>query len=87
MKKSLEQAPFVRGMSWAQTLRNAHGYGGIHAEHSIVHRKDFYENWFEHNPVLLKNEYAWDMTNFAMKIGDGHTAWRDLPYALRGESP
>lgn len=36
--------------------------------------------WAELNPVLAEGEPGYDTTNKKLKIGDGETAWRDLPY-------
>ena len=43
-------------------------------------RGDSAENWSSKNPVLLKNEPAYDQTNNRMKLGDGVHAWNDLEY-------
>lgn len=38
------------------------------------------ENWELANPVLALNELAYDSTAGSLKVGDGVTAWKDLPY-------
>lgn len=43
-------------------------------------RRDTYTNWYDSNPVLGLAEPGYDTTNSKLKIGDGTTAWRDLPY-------
>lgn len=43
-------------------------------------RGDSAENWASKNPVLLKNEPAYDQTNNRLKLGDGVHAWNDLDY-------
>lgn len=43
-------------------------------------RCDTKENWTAANPVLLKGELGLDLTANRMKMGDGVTAWNDLPY-------
>ncbi len=43
-------------------------------------RRDTYQNWFDNNPVLGLAEPGYDTTNKKLKIGDGTTAWRLLPY-------
>ena len=51
----------------------------------IVLRNDGTQNWATANPVLLKGEPAieFDENNIAkVKIGDGKTAWNDLPYLV-----
>ena len=41
-------------------------------------------NWSTSNPVLLEGELGieLDSTRNRIKIGDGSTAWNDLPYFL-----
>jgi hypothetical protein len=43
-------------------------------------RRDTYQNWFDANPVLAEGEPGYDLTNKKLKIGDGTTLWRVLPY-------
>lgn len=43
-------------------------------------RRDTYQNWFDNNPILGLAEPGYDTTNKKLKIGDGVTAWRLLPY-------
>ena len=43
-------------------------------------RRDTYQNWFDNNPVLGLAEPGYDTTNKKLKIGDGITTWRLLPY-------
>jgi hypothetical protein len=43
-------------------------------------RRDTYQNWFDNNPVLGLAEPGYDTTNKKLKIGDGTTTWRLLPY-------
>ena len=43
-------------------------------------RRDTYQNWFDNNPVLGLAEPGYDTTNKKLKIGDGVTTWRLLPY-------
>ena len=43
-------------------------------------RRDTYQNWHDVNPVLASGEPAYDNTNNKIKMGDGVTAWQDLPY-------
>lgn len=43
-------------------------------------RRDTYQNWYDNNPILGQGEPAYDLTNNKLKIGDGLTAWRLLPY-------
>lgn len=57
----------------------------------FILRNDTYANWETVNPVLEKGEVSIaynlnenstdvDYTSIKMKIGDGKTAWKDLPY-------
>lgn len=47
-------------------------------------RNDTPSNWSTANPVLLAGEIGLeiDSARNRMKIGDGTTAWNDLPYFL-----
>jgi hypothetical protein len=47
-------------------------------------RRDTATNWSTSNPVLLEGELGieLDSTRNRIKIGDGSTAWNDLPYFL-----
>ncbi len=47
-------------------------------------RNDSATNWASANPVLLEGEIGIeiDATRNRIKIGDGSTAWNDLPYFL-----
>lgn len=43
-------------------------------------RADVASEWADANPVLPIYELAYDTTNKRLKIGDGVTAWNDLPW-------
>jgi hypothetical protein len=47
-------------------------------------RRDTDANWAAANPVLLEGELGIeiDASRNRIKIGDGTTAWNDLPYFL-----
>lgn len=47
----------------------------------LVLRNDTAAEWTAKNPVLLKGEMGIENDTNKMKIGDGVTAWADLPYA------
>lgn len=38
-------------------------------------------NWTSLNPILLKGEIAFESDSSRFKIGDGITAWNNLPYS------
>lgn len=38
------------------------------------------ERWTELNPVLLPGEPGYEYDTHRLKVGDGSTAWKDLPY-------
>lgn len=63
----------------------------IYADARFGIRSDTLENWLESNPVLEDGEPSYvknaDGEDW-LKIGDGVTAWRDLPYRKgpKGES-
>jgi hypothetical protein len=42
-------------------------------------RHDTAANWETKNPILAEGEQGYDTTNNYLKIGDGVTAWSDLP--------
>ena len=48
-------------------------------------RNDSSENWLEVNPILDMAEIGYETTTNKIKVGDGMTAWKELPY-LKGES-
>lgn len=47
-------------------------------------RRDSTINWATDNPVLAVGETGWDTDLLKVKLGDGVTAWNDLPYAIDG---
>lgn len=53
-----------------------------------AHRHGYIEGtaavWTTANPVLGLGEPGWESDTALMKVGDGSTAWNDLPYANRG---
>lgn len=49
-------------------------------EDLIQMRRGTEAEWLAENPVLAVGEFGWDLTNNALKIGDGTTAWTTLPY-------
>lgn len=49
-------------------------------------RIDKSENWAAANPVLYKGERGIDSTEGKEKVGDGVTAWNDLPWFCGGGS-
>lgn len=44
-------------------------------------RRDTAANWTTDNPVLAEGETGWETDTRRVKLGDGTTAWTDLPYA------
>lgn len=44
-------------------------------------RRDTTTNWATDNPVLEEGETGWDTDLRRVKLGDGVTAWNDLPWA------
>ena len=49
-------------------------------------RGDTAANWESKNPVLLRNEPGYDITNNRLKMGNGSSAWKDLPYTQPDKS-
>ena len=48
-------------------------------------RRDTSVNWASINPILQEGEQGYDTTAQVAKIGDGITAWNNLPYQKGGE--
>ena len=49
----------------------------------LCQRNDVEANWKASNPVLLAGEIAFSVDVNNLKIGDGKTAWKDLPYYMQ----
>lgn len=51
-------------------------------------RRDAFDNWVSVNPVLQKDEIAYEVDNDVFRIGDGVRKYLDLPkYApIKGDS-
>lgn len=47
-------------------------------------RTDTAGNWQTANPVLLRGEIGIEEDTSRMKVGDGQTAWAELPYVIIG---
>lgn len=43
-------------------------------------RRDISGNWYDVNPVLGQGEPGLELDSGKLKIGNGSTAWRNLPY-------
>ena len=48
-------------------------------------RRGSEEVWKKNNPVLAVGEPGFVTDKNHLKIGDGQTAWNDLPYISKGE--
>jgi hypothetical protein len=55
-----------------------------HADgHPILLQHAYTEaEWSAANPVLMDRETGWTTDTRRVKLGDGLTAWNDLPYAI-----
>ena len=54
----------------------------------LLQRNDTKANWESVNPVLLKGEIGIELNETGLpkfKVGDGKTAWNDLPYSVNME--
>lgn len=49
----------------------------------IQFRRDTAHNWAVANPVLLAGELGFETDTRKGKVGDGATAWNNLPYAFK----
>jgi hypothetical protein len=47
----------------------------------IALRRDTAANWATDNPILAVGETGWTTDTRRVKLGDGVTAWVDLPFA------
>jgi hypothetical protein len=64
------------------------GSGGIGAATVRVRiRRAFTEDWLRINPILREGEPGYDRSKNMLKIGDGVTAWADLPYLSSPDVP
>jgi len=52
----------------------------------VGHRTDTADNYSNNNPILEKGELAFEVDTGRSKLGDGITAWNDLPYTAGGTS-
>lgn len=50
----------------------------------IQFRRGTAAEWSSANPVLLDGELGWESDTTKAKMGDGNTAWNDLPYGGAG---
>lgn len=48
----------------------------------MCQRSDTEANWLLYNPVLLKGEIAFSTDIYNIKIGNGVSRWKDLPYYM-----
>ena len=46
----------------------------------IKNRRNNAQNWTTDNPVLMAGEFGVELDTKRIKVGDGTTAWNDLPY-------
>ena len=47
---------------------------------TINMRRDTAVHWSSANPTLALGEQGFEVDTMRMKLGDGETAWNDLPY-------
>ena len=47
-------------------------------------RRDTKARWEQYNPVLASGEPGYELDSLLYKLGDGKTAWNDLPYRGAG---
>lgn len=56
------------------------------ANPKIQLRHDTASNWTSVNPILLEGEVGLETDTLKQKVGDGTTAWSDLPYLINYDS-
>ena len=49
----------------------------------IIHRYNTAAVWASYNPILLTGEIGIESDTASLKVGDGATAWTDLPYFVQ----
>ena len=49
-------------------------------------RRGLKDAWEQENTILLDGELAWESDTKRLKVGDGVSAWNDLPYYTVGDS-
>ncbi len=54
--------------------------GDVNSFHTIQLRSGTAKEWEAANPVLGKNEIAFDSTNYSIKIGNGVKKWKELKF-------
>jgi hypothetical protein len=47
---------------------------------TVLLRRDTAEAWEDANRILRAGEPGYDLTHRSLKVGDGESAWRDLPW-------
>ena len=58
--------------------------GEIIINTTLQQRSDTAARWTEVNPVLLRGELGIEIDTGKLKVGNGETAWADLPYLSAG---
>lgn len=48
-------------------------------------RRDTAQNWTTNNPILAAGETGFETDTRMVKLGDGSTTWKKLPYAVTGD--
>jgi hypothetical protein len=47
----------------------------------VQHKRGTAARWYSVNPILMDGEFGYEKDTKMYKVGDGTTAWRDLPYS------
>lgn len=53
----------------------------------ILLRRDLSANWYDTDPVLAQGEPGYETDSGKIKIGNGTSAWRQLPYLQTNDLP
>lgn len=52
---------------------------------SFKFRRGLSNTWLYENPILEEGEPGFEVDTYKLKIGDGITPWKDLPYTNEAE--
>lgn len=53
----------------------------------VTIRNAYAQEWSDNNPVLANGELGYVVDQQVIKVGDGVTAWNDLPAAIAPSGP
>jgi Major tropism determinant N-terminal domain len=66
------------------TLIRTHELAGDQGIRGYI-RRGIAADWCKADPVLADREVAYELDTDRFKVGDGKTAWNELPYYVKAE--